>query len=240
MPTVEARVNDLEFYLAEAMRLQNELRESQLKTESEIRDLKTEMAGFKTEMSEFKSEMADFKNEMSEFKNEMLEFKNEMLEFKVEMSEFKDEMRASVKRMDKAWGDLANKLGTIIEDIVAPNIRRLAVERFGCEPLERFLVRANVRRPNGRWMEFDVIASGAGNVVLAESKSTITADAVAKFQEKIGAFFDFFPELRGQSLVPIIASWNVPDIAREALTAAHIYGLEMGEETMRLVNDGEF
>jgi hypothetical protein len=40
--------------------------------------------------------------------------------FKPEMREFKDEMRFSKREMDEKWGALANKLGTIIGDILAP------------------------------------------------------------------------------------------------------------------------
>jgi len=52
---------------------------------------------------------------MARFAQEMREFKDEMREFKNDMSEFKDEMRAARRALDKKWGDLANKMGTIIE-----------------------------------------------------------------------------------------------------------------------------
>ena len=45
----------------------------------------------------------------------MARFAQEMREFKNDMSEFKDEMRAARRALDKKWGDLANKMGTIIE-----------------------------------------------------------------------------------------------------------------------------
>jgi hypothetical protein len=34
------------------------------------------------------------------------------------------------------WGELANKMGTLVEDIVAPNIPRIAKRYFGAEELE--------------------------------------------------------------------------------------------------------
>jgi hypothetical protein len=219
MPQVQERLTDVEYHLAQ-------LAHAQLKTEMALQELSRDMSDFKAEMSDFKAEMSDFKAEMSDFKTEM--------------SDFKTEMAADRKRMNKAWGDLANKLGTIIEDIVAPNIRRLASERFACEPLEFFSVLLNRRGPDGVMREFDVLAMGAGRVVLTESKSTVTAEAVAQFAEKVAAFFDHFPEWRICTLIPVLASWRIPEPAHRALTAARIYGLEMGEETMRLVNDGEF
>lgn len=198
MATLEERVVDVEYHLAQLAHAQ----------------LKTEMA--------------------------LQELSNGMLDFKKEMLDFKGEMEKDRKRMNKAWGDLANKMGTIVEDIVAPNIRRLAVERFGCDPLEFFAPRVFRRGPDGVMREFDVIAAGGQRVVLTESKSTITAEAVGNFAAKLGMFFDHFPEWNGREIIPILASWSVEETACQALTAARIYGLEMGEDTMSLVNDGAF
>ena len=51
---------------------------------------------------------------------EMRDFKNEMRGFKNEMQSFKDQSIADRKSMNKKWGDLANKMGTVVEDIVIP------------------------------------------------------------------------------------------------------------------------
>ena len=64
----------------------------------------------------------------------------EMREFKDEMSEFKDETRRDRQRMNKQWGELANRLGTLVEDIVAPSLPRVAAEQFGCDAPELFVV----------------------------------------------------------------------------------------------------
>jgi len=42
-------------------------------------------------------------------------------------------MRISGKRADRKWGDLVNKMGTLVEDMVAPNIPGVAEEYFGTE-----------------------------------------------------------------------------------------------------------
>ncbi len=43
--------------------------------------------------------------------------------------------RARPKLRSKRWGELANKMGTVVEDIVAPSVRRLAREVFECGDL---------------------------------------------------------------------------------------------------------
>ena len=53
-----------------------------------------------------------------------------------------DRQRSTQDRKDwnKKWGELANKLGTIVEDIVAPNLPRIAREYLGCGELDDFMV----------------------------------------------------------------------------------------------------
>ena len=48
--------------------------------------------------------------------------------------------------MNKRWGELANKMGTVVEDIVAPSIRRLAREMFDCGELRQFWTRMSDSR----------------------------------------------------------------------------------------------
>ncbi|MFO7802510.1 MAG: hypothetical protein R6V55_09475 [Desulfovermiculus sp.] len=78
----------------------------------------------KTEMS-----LRDLKREMSNFKREMQDFKDEMRVFKDGVNEFKQEIRASKKENDRRLGDLANKMGTLVEDVVAP-----------CLPRKKFMI----------------------------------------------------------------------------------------------------
>ena len=50
------------------------------------------------------------------------------------------------QEMNKRWGELANKMGTVVEDIVAPSIRRLAREMFDCGELRQFWTRMSASR----------------------------------------------------------------------------------------------
>ncbi len=55
-------------------------------------------------------EMAGFKAEMQASRDRS---EKEMVDFKAEMAAFKDEMRADRREMNKRWGEIANRLGTI-------------------------------------------------------------------------------------------------------------------------------
>lgn len=175
--------------------------------------------------------------EMAEFKKEMADFKEEMRQFKEEMREFKEDSELDRKLMKKAWGELANKLGTIVEDIAAPNIRRLALTEFGLPEIEDFLVRSSrsSRRGPKRRREFDVVCSGPGKVIFGEMKSTATAEAADAFARAVGEFFDFFPEYEGRDLIGVFASWSLPEEVCGRLSAAGLYGVAMGDDTMEIV-----
>ncbi|MEW6258843.1 MAG: hypothetical protein AB1547_02955 [Thermodesulfobacteriota bacterium] len=235
---------------------------------AEMLEFKDEMKNFKDEMLEFKNEMREFKNEMKDFKDEMLEFKDEMKDFKDEMKGFKDEMHVfkdemkgfkddikgfeqktqlfidetleDRKRMNKQWGDLANRLGTIVEDIVAPNIEGIAQRYFGCTELDSLVVRHRKRHPQNRTQrrEFDVIALWENNVLLNETKSTARMDYVQAFIEflRSEAFFGYFPEYRGKTLIPVFSSLYLPDDVVDVLTQAGVYAMAMSDDSMDLLN----
>ena len=78
----------------------------------------------------------------------------------VSLEAFKEEMNEDRKKMYKMWGELANKMGKLVEDIVAPNIPRIAKEYFGAEELDFLGVRISKRNEKDRskMREFDVIA----------------------------------------------------------------------------------
>ena len=177
MLTTEERVDRLETVMIE-------LAEAQMRTQVSLKTLSDEMKDFKDEMgvalktlsdemTDFKDEMKGFKDEMTDFKDEMKDFKDEMTDFKDEMKDFKDEVRADRKQMNEQLGELVNKWGTLVEDIVAPNIPRIAREHFGFSDIEFFAVRVKVRnkKDQSKQREFDVIAVGETQVIINETKS---------------------------------------------------------------------
>jgi len=143
--------------------------------------------------------------------------------------------------MNKRWGDLANKMGTLVEDIVAPNVPRTAREHFGAAELELFAVRGKRRKAGDpcQRRDFDVVAVGDEVVVWTDVKSNPRPEYVQQFVEALPAFFDFFPEYQGRRLVPVFASLYLPPEIVTYLTRSRAYGLAMGDEVMELVNGRE-
>jgi len=184
---IEEKVSELE-------RMMKNLAYAHMQTEMSLNALSEEMRAFKGEMLTFKEEMRAFKDEMLSFKNEMLSFK--------------EEMRDDRKRMNKQWGELANKMGTVVEDIVAPNIPRIAKEYFNCENIEDFSVRRKLlnKKDNKTKREFDVIAKGDNLLIVNETKSTPRIEYIDDFANTLENIFDYFPQYRGLRVIPIFSS----------------------------------
>jgi hypothetical protein len=143
------------------------------------------------------------------------------------------------RELNKKWGELANRLGTVAEDIVAPNLPRIAREQFGCpdEP-DDFMVRRWVRHKvdNSKRREFDVIVVYPEKVLINETKSTPRINYIDDFIAVMADIHGYFPEYQGKTIIPIFAGLSVPDNLLRYLTKHKIYALGMGKETMELLN----
>jgi len=183
---------------------------------------------FKDEMKDFKDEMKDFKDEMKEFKDEMKDFKDDSIDFKDEMRSFKDEMREEHRKMNRQWGELANKMGTIVEDIIYPATRPVLEKYFNCE-LETTMMNIT-RKKDGIKDEFDVIAVSADKVFLIEVKSTMRQQYVDDFKnKKLERFRFLFSEYNDKTLVPILATLRYEDSMLAYVTKNNIYAMAYRE-----------
>ncbi len=168
----------------------------------------------------------------------LLRLEREMREFNDEMREFKDETERDRKRMNKQWGELANKLGTVVEDIVAPNIPRIAKEYFDIEDIEFFAVRVLKRNSRNieRRKQFDVIAVSGTHFILNETKSTPRVSYIDTMLETLDEIEDWFPEYRDRTLIPIFSSLSIPEEIEKYLTRKKIFAMAMKDDTMEIVN----
>jgi|SRR3990167_2132714 len=214
MPSVKDKVDTLERVLEEYIK---NVGNAQMQTEREMRGFKDEMRGFKDEMREFKDEMKEFKDEMKEFK---------------------DEMREDRRNMNKKWGEIVNKMGTLVEDIVAPNIPRIAREYFKCEDMEFFGLRVTKRnsKDKSKSREFDIIAVCGDTVIINETKSSPRVDYINEFLEILKEVCEYFPEYESKKIIPIFSSLYIPENVVTYLTKVKIYAMAMKDDVMDLLN----
>ncbi len=183
---------------------------------------------------------AQLRTEMSlaELSTEMKDFKDEMKDFKDEMKDFRDDMKADRKQMNRRWGELANRLGTIVEDVVAPNMYGVLTRYFGVDEPDHFLVRARRKHPvdRNRRREFDVIATSGSTVFLNETKATVRQEYLTSFAENRNELFEFFPEYEGRTLVSVFGSFYLKPEEIAFLTQNGIYAMMMSDDSMDIVN----
>lgn len=143
------------------------------------------------------------------------------------------------RELNKKWGELANRLGTVAEDIVAPNLPRIAREQFGCaEEPDDFMVRRWVRHKvdHSKRREFDVIVVYPDKVIINETKSTPRINYIDDFILVLADIYGYFPEYQDKMVIPIFAGLSIPENLQHYLTKHKIYALAMGDETMELLN----
>ena len=147
---------------------------------------------------------------------------------------------ANERAMNKRWGELANKWGTVVEDIVAPSVRRLALEVFDCGEMEFFSPRVTRVRSDdrARQREFDALYIGTKGVLLNETKSAPRSRDVQSFARflRSGEFALYFPECRHLPVVPVFSALHIPDDMVTNLTRNGIYALVMGDYAMQVAN----
>jgi len=248
--TTEERVDRLEATFGQFM---TEMAVLNKRADERNKAAEARMTRFEDEMRVL-NECADERNKAAEARftrfegemralNECADERNKAAEarftrFEGEMREFKDEMRQSKKDLDKKWGDLANKMGTIVEDILAPNLRRLATEYFCFPEIREIVLRWNRKKPNTQssWQEFDMVIVGPEAVIVGEAKSSMNLEAAERYARKLEGFADFAPHLSHLRMIPVIGCWSMSPQVVERLSELGIYAMCMGEDTMEIVN----
>lgn len=189
-------------------------------------------------------EMREFKDEMSEFKDEMREFKDEMSEFKDEMDSYRQRGEAEQRAMNRRWGELANKMGTMAEDLVAPSIPRILRTLFGCPDdlldLAAIRMRRRSAHDRSRSREFDFVAACGDYLLINETKSSLKPTDVDEFVETLSTAREFFPEHAERRVVGALASLYVDESLARYAERNGLIILSFGDEGMDLRNSSEF
>jgi len=164
-------------------------------------------------------------------------FRKEMDEFKILVQADIAESRADRRAMNKKWGELANKMGTIVEDIVAPSLRSIAREYFKVEDFDNFYVRNRRKNPSGDGRrEFDVVAYTQNYLFIVETKSTPRNSYIQDFIKFIPQIPLWFPESHEKTIIPIFASLYLEPDTISFLSKNNILALGMKDDNMDLLN----
>lgn len=177
---------------------------------------------------------AQFNTEM-----ELQKLSKEMTAFKDEMKDFKEENRRANREMNRRWGELANKMGTLVEDLVAPSLPRIVKDVLDQDVLD-ISVRYKRKLADGRVREFDALTVTADTVCLTSTKSTLRSADVDRFADEVQIFREFFPEYASYPIVGILASLSVDDSVLSYAEWQGLLVLGVGDEIMEVKNSPGF
>ncbi len=152
-----------------------------------------------------------------------------------------EEMKRESREHTLEMARIADRIGRFAEDIVAPNLPRLARETFGIAQVDFSGQRVEKRHAAApaKFREFDFVLAGQRKLLVNETKSTARLRYFDEFAGVLKEIFAYFPEYKGYSVIPVFASLGLsPDFVRR-LTRLKIYALALGDRTMELLNFSE-
>lgn len=134
--------------------------------------------------------------------------------------------------------EISDRLGTLVEDIAAPNIPGVFNRYFGVDEPDFLMMRARRKHPTdpSRRREFDVIAVTPALLLVNETKSRPRRESILEFAESFGDVTEFFPEYADRRLVPVLSALHLDEEIITLLTDRGIYAMTMSEDSMELRN----
>lgn len=171
--------------------------------------------------------------------NSQMRTEKELRDFKDEMKDFKDEAREINRDMNRKWGEMANKLGTITEDLVAPSLPRIVREEFDLEVTD-LMVRRKKKLKDGRVKEYDAIAAAGGYVFVNSTKSSLKNIDADRFIEDLQEFREFFSEFSDYKLIGVLASLSVEESFIRYAENKGFLVLSVGDQLMEVKNTKGF
>jgi hypothetical protein len=156
----------------------------------------------------------------------------------------KDRQQAEKDRKDfnKRLAELSDSMGTLIEDMVAPCAFQLARAIFATEEAETCAIRVKRKHParRGEMMELDLLAVGPTKLLLIEVKRRMDTEKAAQLHLKAASIPEYFPEYANREVLCAVASVYLDPSVVVFLNHERLHGIAMGEDTMQVVNLGQF
>ena len=227
MESITGRVDRLEDLMAglieQARITQQQIAETNARIEGYIQSTQQQIDRLSIEMKAFKDEMRDFKDEMKDFKDEMLDFK--------------EWSKRNIEDLNLQWGNLANKMGTLVEDIFSPSIDQVIQKHFRvqCDIIDT----NKLIRKGKESLELDILALSreTKQAFIVEVKSSPDRiEYIDKFIEKLKRVPQFLPELEDYTLIGIYAGLNMNEETVNILTQKKLYAMIVKGDILEIVN----
>ncbi|MBF0343649.1 MAG: hypothetical protein HQL06_05385 [Nitrospirae bacterium] len=181
---LESRVDRLEVLMAEAIELHNS-------TLQEMRAMRLEVAELDRR---YKEEQAERDRK----------YKESQVAFSKEMAAIDAKIERQNRALNKRLGEISNKQGTLVEDLIAPGVIPLISQYFKCETT--YVSQRTKQKRGHKNCEVDLLLIGQDKVFMVEVKSNPDSRDVDKILAKAQTLADFFPNCAGKQIIPMLAN----------------------------------
>jgi hypothetical protein len=154
----------------------------------------------------------------------------------------KDRQQAEKERKEfnRKLAEITDSQGLMIENMVWPNLKRIATEVFAGVPseMEGIRIKRRKRGDAGRQKEIDLLAAAPapGPVLVCEAKSKPSSEKTREFLDSLVDFPEYFPEYADRRIIPMVASIAFDPSLLEFMTRQGVLALGFGDETMEILN----
>ncbi len=155
-----------------------------------------------------------------------------------EREEYYRKLEEEKRQWNLKWGELANRLGTMVEDLVYPSLPRIIKEEFGFDV--EFIAVDIKKRINGREKEYDSIAIAGNYVFINSTKSKLKIKDVDDFVNDILEFREFYPEYGDKKLIGVLATLRIDENVLRYAEKTGFLVLAVGAELMEVKNTKGF
>ncbi len=164
--------------------------------------------------------------------------KKNIEEMRKDTKAFEEWAKKNIEEMRKQWGHLAQKMGTMVEDIVAPALPYAVKRRLKTKIVEQS-VRVT-KEVNNDFYEVDIIAiTKEGTVLVVEVKSSFRSRDIDLFEKSLKRFTEFFPQYKERRIVGVIASLNLNEGIVRRATKRGMLAMAMSGDYMDFLNADE-
>jgi hypothetical protein len=228
--TIKYDIKSLTQFIAHNTMLIQQLRE----------DTSNGFEDFKEEMRLLSKKTADgtekFEEEMTQFKDEMRMLSKKAADDTLNL---KREMEKSRKELNEKWGDLANSMGRVVEDLIIPNVDEAILNAFNCK-LDTLSANSKRRikgKKQPKEVEIDVMATSGQRLFLVETKTSMSLEYIEKFKHLItsGKFLAVFPEYKNYKITQIMASVYISDEMIEKIQDEGMFPMVMKGDMMEIL-----
>ena len=228
---MEKRVDRLEEALTE---LAQQSRVTEIKLTSFIQ----EMRDYREENDRMIREMKEDTRILGERMNKTIqEMKEDTQKFLEGTKVYQDRMDKTIQDMNRQWGELANKMGTVTEDIVAPGFPFLIERHFGLS-LDDISCRRKVKDKSGNRWEFDLVARSGNIAFIVDVKSDYNRrEYLDHFTQLVlPKAVELLPDLRGCKVIGCIASFRLDPSIIEQASQMGILAISLGGDYLEFCN----